>query len=637
MFKDKPFTLKLTDTNTQLTRFYSASINSKYVNIKFLKEHQKLSDKQIKELINRENDLDYWNKMIPLENFEFSGFMKIDYFDVTYDYVISQLKSELLNRSGIILNKGFDNIKKWIRSLIENSELEVGLIAVSNFKGTNNRRAIWRSIIPYSELSCSDYIDSVYDKAFRTKKIVITNDFRAEQPNLVVDAFLKRGIRSHVVVPLVLEDEVVGGLELACSKPGNLSLIQVKRLLEVYPIFAIAIDRSITEWNDKVNSLIQREFTAIHPSVEWKFKDVVEEMLSEDDCEGNINVVEPIVFKDVIPIYGASDVRGSSVERNNAIQADLRDQLLMVKDVLCIDERLKEVPLVSNLCYKINQYINTVNKGLKAGDEIVIIEFLKNEIEPIFDILKERFLDLQTVIDKYFDALDPNVGIYYNKRKDFEQSLTVINDRISKVIDEEQVKIQNVFPHYFEKYKTDGIEYNAYVGQSIVKGLTYNEIYLRNIRLWQLMLMVKIAYQVRFIQNELKTKLDISQLILVHTSPLSIAFRQDEKKFDVDGAYNIRYEITKKRIDKALIKNSKERVTQVGKIAIIYSYAEEIEEYKRYIDFMISQNYLKSKVDEVELEDLKGASGLKAIRVEVDFDNIQSSGIKDAEFDRFAN
>ncbi len=43
-------------------------------------------------------------------------------------------------------------------------------------------------------------------------------------------------------------------------------------------------------------------------------------------------------------------------------------------------------------------------------------------------------------------------------------------------------------------------------------------------------------------------------MLLVHSNPLAIRFRIDEKRFDVDGAYNARYEIIKKRVDKANIK-----------------------------------------------------------------------------------
>ena len=41
---------------------------------------------------------------------------------------------------------------------------------------------------------------------------------------------------------------------------------------------------------------------------------------------------------------------------------------------------------------------------------------------------------------------------------------------------------------------------------------------------------------------------------------MTISFRMDEKQFDVDGTYNARYEIVKKRVDKAYIKGTTERV-----------------------------------------------------------------------------
>ncbi len=633
LYKDRPFMIKLEDDNTKLVRFYTSSINTQYVNIISSKNHRKLNPEELKNLINRENDLDYWNKMIPLGDYEFSGLMKVDHLDVTYDYVISQLKSELLDRNTFITNSGFENIKGWIKSLIENPDLEIGLMAINDFKSEFNENFIWKSIIPYSELSCKDYSDSIYEKAFKSKKIIITNDFKEKEiDNKVVNAFLTKGIRSHVIVPLMLENKVVGALEFGCKKPGNLTMIQIKRLSEVFPIFAIAINRSKVEWNDRVKAIIQKEFTAIHPTVEWKFQETVQSLLATESCEDDLKISEPIVFKDVVPIYGASDIRGSSIERNKAIQADLNEQLLMVKNILCKEEKLKEIPLVSNLCYKIGQFLQTVSGGLKAGDEIVIIDFLKHEIEPILHILKDRYEEVKSVIIEYFSKLDSDLMVYYNKRKDFEDSLTLINDNVSAIIDKEQIEAQKVFPHYFEKYRTDGIEYNAYIGQSLVKDLIYTDVYLNNIRLWQLLVMIKVARRVRAIQSDLKTKLDISQLILVHSAPLSIAFRQDEKKFDVDGAYNIRYEITKKRIDKALIKDSKERITQVGKIAIIYSYAEEIEEYKRYIDFMISQGYITNTVENFELEDLKGASGLRALRVEVAFNDLSIDEVDDVAY-----
>ena len=91
---------------------------------------------------------------------------------------------------------------------------------------------------------------------------------------------------------------------------------------------------------------------------------------------------------------------------------------------------------------------------------------------------------------------------------------------------------------------------------------------------------------------------------------------------DVDGTYNIRYEIVKKRIDKVRIKDTSERLTQPGKIAIVYSQSKDAAEYIEYIEFLQSQQLLKPGFEKHELEELQGVSGLKALRVDVNFDEL---------------
>lgn len=97
--------------------------------------------------------------------------------------------------------------------------------------------------------------------------------------------------------------------------------------------------------------------------------------------------------------------------------------------------------------------------------------------------------------------------------------------------------------------------------------------------------------------------------------PLAIRFRFDEKRCDIDGAYNMRYEMVKKRIDKALIKDTSERLTQPGTIAIVYSQPQEALEYLGYIEYLQASGYLTEGVEEVELEELPGAQGWQALRV----------------------
>jgi hypothetical protein len=143
---------------------------------------------------------------------------------------------------------------------------------------------------------------------------------------------------------------------------------------------------------------------------------------------------------------------------------------------------------------------------------------------------------------------------------------------------------------------------------------------LKDLRLWQLLTMCGIARRSAAIKSSLRVPLDMTHLILVQDVPLSIRFRLDEKQFDVDGAYNVRYEIMKKRIDKALVKGTAERLTQPEKVAIVYSNAREAVEYGEYIEYLQSTGHLYPEVESLELEALQEVQGLRALRVRVTTD-----------------
>ena len=115
--------------------------------------------------------------------------------------------------------------------------------------------------------------------------------------------------------------------------------------------------------------------------------------------------------------------------------------------------------------------------------------------------------------------------------------------------------------------------------------------------------------------------LDTTHLVLIQNTPISIRFRYDEKRFDVDGTYDIRQEIIKSRIDKATIKGSRERLIQPGKIAIVYSHPEEALEVRRHIEFLHSEGYVLEEMETLDLEELPGVQGLKAFRIDVDLNS----------------
>ena len=213
--------------------------------------------------------------------------------------------------------------------------------------------------------------------------------------------------------------------------------------------------------------------------------------------------------------------------------------------------------------------------------------------------------------------MDPKLKLIYKHRKDYDDSITLINKKMSELLDQKQIEAQAMYPHYFERFKTDGVEHNMYIGEAITKHTNFSKIYLYNLRLWQLQVMCEMENAYYNLKRNMPLDLDVASMILVFNSALSVRFRMDEKRFDVDGTYNARYEVVKKRVDKALIKGTKKRATEKGKITIVYSQKSDEREYLRYIKFLQAKNVLSKDVEVVQLEDLQGVTGLKAIRVDV--------------------
>jgi hypothetical protein len=208
-------------------------------------------------------------------------------------------------------------------------------------------------------------------------------------------------------------------------------------------------------------------------------------------------------------------------------------------------------------------------------------------------------------------------GSFHISRRRYENTVSIINDEVAKILDQEQLHAQKIFPHYYERFKTDGVEHNLYIGASISPKRSFDFTKLHELRLWQLRTLVKMEIAHHRLKAHLPYPLAVTTLLLSYHSAITIRFRMDEKRFDVDGSYNARFEIAKKRIDKANIKNTAERITEADKVTIVYTNDTEYEEYLSHIQTLRTENLLAAETEHLEVEDLVGLSGLKALRVKI--------------------
>jgi hypothetical protein len=467
----------------------------------------------------------------------------------------------------------------------------------------------------------SEFEGSMYERAVEQEKVILIPDLVEDpSPQRVKEDLLRSGVRSLVIAPLFYKGECIGTLDLGSPRPHDLGALDAMLFSSIQPLFAMALKRAEDDLDNRVQRVIKDKCTAIHPSVEWRFRKAALKYL-EDQRVGGASDIESIVFNDVYPLYGVSDIRGSTMERNRAIQNDLTQHLKLALNVVTAANEARPLLVLEELAGRVDGRINRIRQGLGTGDEISIVRFLRDEVEAIFPQLRGLGLKATRAIEAYEAAVDPHVGTVYRLRKEFEESVSLLNERLTGYLDQEEGKAQDIFPHYFERHRTDGVDYVAYMGASLLEEGGFDELYLRNMRLWQLKVACGLAWQTEHVKSSLKVPLETAHLILVQGAPLSIRFRYDEKRFDVDGAYDIRHEIIKSRIDKATVRGRGERLTQPGKIAVVYSSPDEAAEIGRHIEFLQHRGYLKGKVETLTLEDVSGVQGLEAYRVSVNLDS----------------
>ncbi|WP_192350020.1 GAF domain-containing protein [Algoriphagus sp. Y33] len=564
-------------------------------------------------------ELDRLQKLLPLDLFEFHGFIIMEAIDLTVAQSVATLNEAVLKQDQVSSEEFMEIVEDSVKSLLGVGGLKVGLAVLQNISG---RIIMSESRLAYSYLirrlltaGNEEPYHAIMEFLSQVNKPVFLKDIQDTLDDLdLVNRMVEMGLQEVILYPLRHNGNLVGVLEICSFEKGTFDPMMVHTLDHLAPSLSLALNRQAENLDYKIKAIIRKNFTAIHPVVEWKFDEIALDYVLDEE-EGRNPEIKAILFQDVYPLYAAIDIKNSSIERNKAIHDDFVIQLDKGKAILELAGTLHYLPLLDSLIDQIDEYKRRINLILLSEEEVRITEFFQYELEPTFIHLSETYKDLQQEVKAYFDSLDSQLQVVSRHRKAFEKSLQLINQTVGSFMDAQEQKIQNIFPHYFEKFKTDGIEYNIYIGQSLVKHRKFDLIYLKNLRLWQLQSLIEVYHLIEDKKPELESPLEVTQLILAHSTPISISFRLDERKFDVEGAYNIRYEIMKKRIDKALVVGTHERLVQPGKIAIVYSQQREAREYRDFINYLQNKGKLQDQIEELELEEMQGVHGLKAIRV----------------------
>lgn len=620
----RPFHYNIPDKNGRLKN-YKVLFNADFIEIEKTDKAKTITDADYLELLENFDNVEVWKEKFPPGSYVSKGFIIANMYDATTDVALSDFKANLLNDEA----KGEHNIDAFqdiIRSIFNLPDLRIGYSYFnyedSIFEATPVAMKVSSYILNGKDHeSCYKALCSTsYNTLFEKQEFYCISDVEHYHnlypTNAVYKSLHEQKVQSAILASIIVDGNVLGVLEIVSPNPMDLNTVNSNKLLDIMPYLVDSVKRSKEKEENEIELLIQRECTSIHPSVHWKFRKEASQVIKGKHHGEDVSFKE-IVFENVYPLYGQIDIKGSSEARNSATKKDLSLQLKLVQRIMKRISKLEPLPIYEQMSFNINDYLKGLDVQLQVDSERNILRFLRDEVLPLFDHLMKKGESFKSAIEEYYVKVEEDKDFIYKHRKNYDESVMLINKNMASILDGKQVDAQKMYPHYFERFKTDGVEHSLYIGESITKQDSFNKIYLYNLRLWQLQAMCEMENNFYKLKETLPLPLDVASMILVFGSSLSLRFRMDEKRFDVDGTYNARYEVVKKRVDKANIKGTDERITQAGKISIIYSQNEDEREYLKYISFLQSKKQLGEMVEILDVEDLQGVTGLKALRVNV--------------------
>lgn len=611
------------DGATGLTRYYEVRPDIRFVEINYKGALPALNCDNPGMYVQHGQMTEYLEEALPLANFYLEGFTVITLEDVTEDYALEIIKKSLIAHADDE-DLLFEQVRYGLKLLGGCKDTEFGMLP---FLSLNNKLVFddvecSRSAMINAARKSKNNMAAVYDSAreyMRNPEMrifpVIGEEEKKRDPH--VYALTEIGIRSYAVLPVFYNQTLVGVLEVY-SRIEDVHYEQLlARVNNAIPLIAQLLQNSIDKFDAKITNIIQDKFTALQPVVQWKFNEVALDYYRNIHSGNHDAVIGTASFHNVYPLYGMIDIRNSTIERNHALAKDV-DNLL---NLLHIEEKNICKQLKDDMAERVqNEFVKwhaAISLFLNSGDAGLLNLFLQTEAIPYLRALLDSNPEANVPVNRLKVILEQDGAEISENRDRLEEAIQKINGALNKLFAEERNALMNIYPCYFETFRTDGVEYDLYAGQSISPADEFLPDHLEAFRVWQLRSMIRATSVTKNVLKKRDWQLSTTQLIYVNPHPINISFRNDERHFDVDGGYNIRYQIIKKRVDKVHIRDTGERLTQPGKIAIVYYNDADAMLYLQYIKTLQQERLLDKQIENVELEDLQGVFGLKAIRVTV--------------------
>lgn len=546
-----------------------------------------------------------WEQRLNLDNYQVTGQWLWEGLDVTNRELLERLISSLVDRESIFEEHRFQGLTQQMKSLFRSHGgilLSVQHKKIQLYRIKNNR-------IKQTTLASLNALESSHFlRAASRNEVLNIPDLQQDCPTNFEQKLVSQGTRSMLLIPLVLEyqqegvgsqqPQLMGMVAMFSDRRNNFDHLDISHGKKLIPALRTAL-----------RTANKMPFNHIHPAVEWRFRE-------EAERRSWGLAPAPIIFEKVYPMYGISDIRGSSEERNHSVQQDLLEQYGLAIAVIQAVIHHQEIPFLQQIQLNLEEKSHRLASEVHVEDEVTAIEYLRQHLEIYFDYFQTLDAPIAEAIARYREACDNPHGCVSTAREHYDYMLLDITTRLRATWERWQKKMQAIIPHYCDVEVTDGIDHMIYCGKSI--NHQFSPFHLHALRYEQIRAVCDCARTCLQLKNDYDTTIQVTHLILVQDITIDIYHdEQTEKNFDVRGSRDTRYEIVKKRIDKGRDLHTKTRITQPGMLTIVYSSDDEWNEYRQYVYYLQREGWLDSALESGTVEPLQGVTGLKFARIRV--------------------
>ena len=283
-----PMTLKLNQRSTGLHKYYKTLGNVDMVQLRAHGEVKQIDPDTFNAIRRNPLDIELIESTIDASQFEFYGLWLMTLVDVTREQSLSNLKQNLLKNDALNNDELIADMESDLHCLMGSTGFKLGFSDMNESPGAGFTGRFGRSRLVEIFKDRTDLPATIpaIAKGMQERIPVVIPCVNYAAGNLEAGQLLmENNIMSLLVSPLVENGEKVGFFELTSPNPDQFSQLDLHNIAEVIPIFKTAIVRSIENIDNQIEALIKENFTSIHPSVHWRFRQIAEEILHVEGAD----------------------------------------------------------------------------------------------------------------------------------------------------------------------------------------------------------------------------------------------------------------------------------------------------------------------------------------------------------------